>query len=141
MPVIRCNKKFDVDHKVTIFIGENGGGKSTLLEALAVGYGLNAEGGNKNYMFSTKDTHSKLSDYIRISRGYMGPTESFFFRAESYYNVKTYMEDLGIRYGKKAMHDYSHGESFLVLLKERLHGNGLYIFDEPEVALSPQSVR
>ncbi len=139
LPVIRCNEKFDVDHKVTIFIGENGSGKSTLLEALAVGYGLNAEGGNKNYMFSTKDTHSKLSDYIRISRGYMGPTESFFFRAESYYNVKTYMEDIGIRYGKKAMHDYSQGESFLVLLKERLHGNGLYIFDEPEVALSPQS--
>ncbi len=139
LPIIKYNKKFNLDHKVTIFVGENGSGKSTLLEALAVGCGLNPEGGNKNYMFSTKDTHSELSDYIRISRGYRRPKESFFFRAESYYNVKTYMEELEIGCGKKAMHDYSHGESFLVLLKGRLRGNGLYIFDEPEVALSPQS--
>ncbi len=139
LPVIRSNTTISFDQQVTFIIGENGSGKSTLIEAIAVCYGFNAEGGNKNYTFSTRDTHSALSECIRLSKGIKHPTEGFFFRAESFYTTKTYLDEIGVSYGEKSMHDYSHGESFLLLMREKLLGNGLYIFDEPEAALSPQS--
>ena len=96
LPVIRFlskNKQLSFSSKVTFFVGENGTGKSTLLEAIAVAYGFNAEGGTRNFNFSTNQTHSELFNHIRIAkRGY--PEDGFFLRAESLYNVATNIDDL-----------------------------------------------
>lgn len=80
-------KKLDFNKAITFLVGENGSGKSTLLEALAVAHGFNPEGGTKNYVFSTYDTHSELCDAIRISQGYRKEKWGYFLRAESFYNV------------------------------------------------------
>lgn len=130
---------------VTFFVGENGTGKSTLLEAIAVAYGFNAEGGSRNFSFSTKSTHSGLCNHLTLSRGAV-PRDGFFLRAESFYNAASYLDELdegplGERllplYGGVSLHDQSHGESFLALVRNRFRGRGLYILDEPEAALSP----
>ena len=124
---------------VTFFIGENGTGKSTLLEAIAVAFGFNPEGGSRDFFFSTRDTHSELSDHIRIIRR-SSPKDGFFLRAESFYNTASYLEENStmIRYGGLSFHKQSHGESFLALVENRFEGNGIYLLDEPEAALSPQ---
>ena len=82
-------KKLDFNKAIIFFVGENDSGKSTLLEALAVAHGFNPEGGTKNYVFSTQDTHSELCDAIRISKGYRKEKWGYFLRAESFYNVAT----------------------------------------------------
>jgi len=132
---------------VTFIIGENGSGKSTLLEAIAVAWGFNPEGGTLNFRFETRSSHSTLHEYIRLSRGIGKPRDGFFLRAESFFNVATEIEKLDrepsftppvIRsYGGRSLHEQSHGESFLALIMNRFSGNGLYILDEPEAALSP----
>ena len=86
-------EKLDFKKPVTFFVGENGSGKSTLLEAIAVAHGFNPEGGTKNYVFSTHDTHSELCDAIRISKGYRKEKWGYFLRAESFYNVATQEEE------------------------------------------------
>ena len=124
---------------VTFFAGENGSGKSTLLEAIAIAYGFNPEGGTKNYVFSTHDTHSELCGAIRLSKGYQREKWGYFLRAESFYNVATKEEEYAdIAHPSARYHQRSHGESFLALAQNNLHANGLYIMDEPEAALSPQ---
>lgn len=130
----------DFKKKITFFVGENGSGKSTLLEAIAVNYGFNPEGGSINYNFSTKSTHSSLADFLILSKG-IRAKDGFFLRAESFYNVASYVDDIGVDldgYGGKSLHEQSHGESFLTLINNRFRGNGLYLLDEPEAALSPQ---
>ena len=132
---------------VTFIIGENGSGKSTLLEAIAVLYGFNPEGGSKNFNFTTKDTHSDLFEAIRLIKGFRAPKDSFFLRAESFYNVASNVDELEKEsdfdgslfdsYGGKSLHAQSHGESFIALALNRFRGKGLYILDEPEAALSP----
>lgn len=134
---------------VTFFVGENGSGKSTLLEAVAVASGFNPEGGTKNFSFGTYDSHSELSEYITLSRGAY-PKDGFFLRAESFYNAASYIEEsdrlpaasppIIEAYGGKSLHEQSHGESFLAVIKNRFGGNGLYILDEPEAALSPTGI-
>ena len=132
-------KKLDFNKPVTFFVGENGSGKSTLLEALAVAHGFNPEGGTKNYVFSTHDTHSELCDAIRISKGYRKEKWGYFLRAESFYNVATQEEEYAdFKHPSAKYHEKSHGESFLALAQNNLRPNGLYLFDEPEAALSPQ---
>lgn len=123
---------------VTYFIGENGSGKSTILEALAVASGFNAEGGTANFNFASRRSESDLHRYLRIART-RRPRTGFFLRAESFYNVATEIERLGIEhaYGDRPLHEQSHGESFLALVNNRFGPNGLYILDEPEAALSP----
>ena len=130
---------------VTFFIGENGSGKSTLLEAIAVADGFNAEGGTRNFNFESRPSHSDLFQWIRLGRSARGRRRSdgFFLRAESFYNVATEIEKLGLvsrasPYGDTSYHAQSHGESFIDLMTNRLRGDGLYLFDEPEAALSPQ---
>ena len=127
-------------HKpVTFFVGENGSGKSTLLEALAVAMGFNAEGGTKNYRFSTYDSHSELCDAIRIAKGTRTAGWGYFLRAESFYNVATKeMEYANTTHPSMRFHEKSHGESFLELAQTQLRPNGIYLLDEPEAALSPQ---
>lgn len=133
---------------VTFFIGENGSGKSTLLEGIAVASGFNAEGGSKNFTFSSRDTHSKLHEYLRIVRGIPFAKDGFFLRAESFYNVASNVDEmeedggpgsssLYDSYGGVSLHAQSHGESFIALVQNRFWGNGVYILDEPEAALSP----
>lgn len=132
---------------VTFLVGENGTGKSTLLEAMAVAYGFNAEGGSRHFAFSTCATHSGLHERIRLGKGVRRPTDGFFLRAESFYNVASRIDELDrepasappiIRsYGGRSLHAQSHGESFLSLVIHRFGGNGLYLLDEPEAALSP----
>lgn len=125
---------------VTFLIGENGSGKSTLLEAIAVSCGFNAEGGTQNFRFGTRTSHSPLHEYIRVSKGALRPRDGFFLRAESFYNVATEIERVGVidSYGGKSLHEQSHGESFIALMMNRFGGHGIYLLDEPEAALSPQ---
>lgn len=135
-------KSLSFKKPITFFTGENGTGKSTLLEAIAVNWGFNAEGGSKNFNFSTNNnTYSELYKYLRISRGASQATDGFFLRAESFFNLATYTEKIGLdfsEYGDKPIHQQSHGESFMNLVNHRFRGNGLYLLDEPESALSIQ---
>ena len=135
----------DFRRSVTFLVGENGSGKSTLLEALAVCAGFNGEGGSRNVRFSTEDTVSPLWESLTlIRRAY--PKDGYFLRAESFYNVATYLDQLDRTpycggalnsYGGVSLHKQSHGESFLALMAHRFGGQGLYLLDEPEAALSP----
>ncbi|MBE5946040.1 MAG: ABC transporter ATP-binding protein [Lachnospiraceae bacterium] len=137
IPTIKDLQALELSNSVTFFVGENGSGKSTLLEAIAVAWGFNPEGGTKNYNFSTYDSHSDLHDAIRLVKGYKKAGWGYFLRAESFYNVAT-MEEEYEEYLSDRYHEKSHGESFLAMLQKQMKPNGLYIFDEPEAALSPQ---
>lgn len=143
--VIKNLNEIEFSKPVTFLVGDNGIGKSTLIEALAVQLGLNPEGGTQNFNFNTKNTHSILSDYIRVLT-FNRPKTKFFLRAESFYNVATEIirvsEEGGQRpiydsYGGN-LHECSHGEAFIKLVQNRFSEKGLYILDEPEAALSPQ---
>jgi predicted ATPase len=152
LPVVKHLAEYGIGfhRQVTFFVGENGSGKSTLIEALAVSQGFNPEGGTRNFNFHTADTHSELCDYLRVARGVVRPKDGFFLRAESYYNVASNIEELDREgglgnpiiwsYGGVSLHKQSHGESFLALVEHRFGGNGLYILDEPEAALSPTGI-
>ena len=143
---IKCLESFKelkIDNSVTLFYGENGVGKSTLIEAIAISLGLNPEGGSNNMQFSNYDDYSELYKHLTISK-FGVPKTKFFLRAESFYNVATDISNndgptgkLSWQYGGD-LHECSHGESFLKLVENRFWDNGLYILDEPEAALSPQ---
>lgn len=146
VPAFQQLERLEFHPAVTFFIGENGTGKSTLLEALAVQAGFSAEGGWKRRATEDVSPSSGLDRAVRLARGDY-PSDGWFLRAESFYNVATELEQLDkeafcshgfVAYGGKELHAQSHGEAFLSLLNHRLTGNGLYFFDEPEAALSPQ---
>lgn len=138
VPAIRHLTELKFDAPVTFFVGENGSGKSTLLEGIAVAFGLNPEGGTKYERFTTHSTHSELFQSLILTKSRDAPTDSYFLRAESFYNVASALSPGDVdRYGGRGLHAQSHGESFLALVLHRLRGNGLYLFDEPEAALSP----
>lgn len=133
--------------QVTFIVGENGSGKSTILESIAVAYGFNPEGGTKNFNFSSRATHSDLNKFVKLIKGLRRPEDGFFLRAESFYNLATNIdqldEEVSFRpplinyYGGRSLHEQSHGESFFAVFQNKFRGNGLYILDEPEAALSP----
>ena len=143
--VVKSFNELNLDTPVTFFVGENGVGKSTFIEAIAVALGMPAEGGTENFRYETKNTTSVLSDYLRLGM-YNKPKMKFFLRAESFYNFSSEVQRLveedgfGTLYGSYGgnLHECSHGESFIKLVQNRFTGNGLYILDEPEAALSPQ---
>lgn len=146
LPAFRQLNSLNLHPKVTYLTGENGMGKSTLIEAIAVASGFNAEGGSINFNFSTRASHSELHEYIRIARGPGKFRTGFFLRSESFFNLATEIEKLDAEgggrplidsYGGRSLHEQSHGESFWALFMNRFSGNGLYILDEPEAALSP----
>ena len=147
LPVIQNFQEFSFHPNVTYIIGENGMGKSTLLEGIAIALGFNPEGGTLNFNFSNYDSHSNLDQYLRLAKGVNKAKDSFFFRAETFYNLATNIEDLDNEplggskiidsFGGKSLHQQSHGESFFAAFIERFGGNGMYILDEPEAALSP----
>lgn len=151
LPALRWDEPLTFSRPITFLVGENGTGKSTLLEGIAVAWGLNPEGGGANYRFSTYDSHSELHAALRLVRGPRRPRHSYFLRAESFYNVASQAEAYRVsglgedseasfyaRYGGKALHHQSHGESFLHLAEGEFRPQGLYLLDEPEAALSPQ---
>ena len=107
---------------------------------------FNAQGGAKRGATETLASDSGLEHALTLER-YGYPREGWFLRAESFYNIATELEELDkepfcahgfAAYGGKSLHAQSHGEAFLALLTNRLQGGGLYLFDEPEAALSPQ---
>jgi predicted ATPase len=141
IPAIKHLATLELHPRVTFFVGENGTGKSTLLEAIAVAEGFNAEGGSRHAMFTTQATHDEsLPRKLWLGKNKIPRSDSFFLRAESFYNLSTYIQQIGYShaYGDRPLHEQSHGEAFLSLMIHRLSGNGLYLFDEPEAALSPQ---
>jgi predicted ATPase len=139
--------EIDFSHPLVVLVGENGSGKSTLLEAIGIAQGCSAEGGSRNFRYSTADSHSALHDFLRVGRDYRRITDVYFYRAETHYNLGAQMRRLDdepsfdppIRtyYGGTVLHELSHGQSVIALLRHRFKGGGLYIMDEPEAALSP----
>jgi predicted ATPase len=150
IPAIRSLAELNLRSRVCLFAGENGTGKSTLLEAIAAHYGFGREGGNRNFgNDSTESNHSidalvralRLSFDRRTGAGY-------FLRAESWFNTVSYMDKLdeepsfaspiSAYYRGRSLHTRSHGETFFTLLDLKFRRNGLFLLDEPEAALSPQ---
>lgn len=139
IPAVGALESIQFHPDVTFFVGENGSGKSTILEAIAVALGFGPEGGTKNVRFQTTEAVSSLHSVLRLARSHKKPADGYFLRAESFFNVATYMDEIGYLggYGNKSLHSLSHGEAFLSLLIQKFRGNGLYLLDEPEAALSP----
>lgn len=147
LPAVRQIEDIVMHERVTFFVGENGSGKSTVLEAIALLMGCNAEGGSENFNFTTATAHADLHNRLRPLRTVRRPKTKFFLRAESYFNVATQIETLDAEpaggppiiasYGGVSLHQQSHGESFMALLMNRFGDEGLYFLDEPEAALSP----
>lgn len=149
LPAFQNLKEIDLISPVTFFVGDNGSGKSTLLEAIAMRCGFNPEGGNRNHQFASAHSESKLTESLKLSWS-QKPRHGFFFRAESFYQFATYLEELAQQdyvsevevfraYGGSSLHHKSHGEAFLALFTHRLAARqpSIYLFDEPEAALSP----
>jgi predicted ATPase len=146
LPSLKMLDELNLHPNVTFLIGENGMGKSTLLEAIAVAIGFNPEGGSFNFNFSTFDSHSPLTDYIKIIKGIEKPKDGFFLRAESFYNLASNIQALDSvpggpqvidSFGGVSLHEQSHGEAFFATFINRFRGNSIYLLDEPEAALSP----
>lgn len=142
LPAFVNLERLKLHPQVTFFIGENGSGKSTLLEAIAQLLDINPEGGNKNTYYSDIDTKSEMFKLMRLTRSSRRPRDHYFLRAESFYKIASYidspeMSDVLWTYGGKRIHDQSHGEGFMATLTNKLRGAGIYLFDEPEAALSP----
>jgi predicted ATPase len=139
LPAVRNLGEITLRAPVTFLVGENGSGKSTLLEAIASSWGFNPEGGSRNFLFATRPSESGLHESLQLVRGHRRPGDGFFLRAESFYNVATEVDRLGMQsaYGGLSLHEQSHGESFLALFMDRFYGGGFYLLDEPEAALSP----
>jgi predicted ATPase len=142
VPAIQSLRSLDFTARIAFFVGENGTGKSTLLEAMAGQFGFGHEGGNRNFQSRTEDLHLDTDPLARALRlSFDNRTgEGFFFRAESLFNVATKIDELGVEdgYGGRSLHAQSHGESFLTILDHKFRRSGLFLLDEPEAALSPQ---
>ena len=142
IPVIKNTHSIEFNSPVTFFVGENGTGKSTLIEAIAVAAGFNEEGGSRNFQFETVrkvDVDDDTPNLIRLTRSHRRNSDGYFLRAESFFNVASEIDRLGVTrgYGGASLHAQSHGEAFMSLMLNRFLGDGLYILDEPEAALSP----
>ena len=144
IPTIKNFTELELTSSVTFLVGENGTGKSTLLEGIADNCEFNIAGGSRNNLYEVDAAESALGEYIRLS--WMPKvTNGFFLRAESFYQFASHIDELererpGIldSYGGKSLHEQSHGESFLSLFLNRFNGRAIYLLDEPEAALSPQ---
>jgi len=143
LPFLNNDFELGFDRAITVIVGENGAGKSTLLEGIAALAGYDEAGGGKGYRpvdhsTAIEATGGRLSTALRAS-WLPKVTNGWFFRAESFFSVARYL-DQAAREGGGASPDFlshSHGEGFLRLFEERCQRQGLFIFDEPESALSP----
>jgi predicted ATPase len=142
VPAIRNLHLLELSTRIVFFVGENGTGKSTLLEAIAAHYGFGREGGNRNFRNDSTESNSSIDPLMRALRLSFDKRtgKGFFLRAESFFNSATYVDEIGAvqSYGGRSLHAQSHGESFFTLLDVRFRQNGLFLLDEPEAALSPQ---
>lgn len=143
IPAVQHLDKINFHANVTFFVGENGSGKSTVLEAIAKAFGLGTEGGNRNIDFKTTNKiDTGLEQHLRLIKSFKRAKDAYFLRAESFYNIATYMDNLDdpaylTGFGGGSLHTRSHGEAFMAMLLHKFKGNGLYLLDEPEAALSP----
>src|SRR5438270_1849752 len=150
VPVINHLQELKIYSRVCLFAGENGTGKSTLLEAIAVHYGFGREGGNRNFSNDSTESNHSIDDLVRALRLSFDKRTGagFFLRAESFFNVASHIDNLdkepapappiSTYYGSRSLHTRSHGETFFTLLELKFRRNGLFLLDEPEAALSPQ---
>lgn len=132
---------------VTFLVGENGSGKSTVLEGLADKWGFSMQSGNRVSYPGLRSYETALAPHLLLTRKVgLRPMDGFFLRAESFFNFATELDDLEddpwtangyFSYGGKSLHEVSHGEAFLATFLNRLDGHGLFLLDEPEAALSP----
>jgi predicted ATPase len=136
LPVFKEFQELQFHEGVTFFVGENGSGKSTMIEAMAILADLPAEGGTREHTYSTHDSHSNFWDSLLLAKGPRAK-EAMFLRAESFYNLATYVTNAGPGPRIGLVHSRSHGEGFLDAMLA-LRPPGLYFFDEPESALSFQ---
>ncbi len=120
---------------LTVLVGENGSGKSTLVEAVALAFGMSAEGGSTGARHQTRESESSLHKDLRLVRGATASRWGFFLRAETMHGFYTYLEQNPGAHDP-AFHELSHGESFLAILSSRVDEDGFYVLDEPESALS-----
>ncbi|MCC2647129.1 MAG: hypothetical protein K0R02_1194 [Rickettsiaceae bacterium] len=136
--------KFILEFKapVTFFVGENGSGKSTIMESIAWNCGFNIGGGSKDHFYQSSQIENfsaieALNQKMRFS-WLPKMSSGFFVRAESFYNYINYANEVpdGGAY-EKDLHYKSHGEAFLNMFEYRLQKQGIFLFDEPEAALSP----
>jgi predicted ATPase len=139
LPFLRDDFELSFDRPITIIVGENGTGKSTLLEGIAVLAGYDEAGGGKGYRpvdhsQAMEVMGGELSDALRAS-WLPKITKGWFFRAESFFSVARYLDEVGSPSADFLSH--SHGEGFLRFFEERCQKQGIFIFDEPEAALSP----
>lgn len=141
VPAIQSLNELEIKSRVCFFVGENGSGKSTLLEAIAAHYGFGHEGGSRSFRRITTNSVLSIEPLVKALRiAFTTRTgRGFYLRAESFFNVATSVDEIGAwdAYGGKSLHEQSHGESFIALLKHRFTRNGFYVLDEPEAALSP----
>ncbi|WP_232697481.1 AAA family ATPase [Brevibacillus daliensis] len=139
IPVVKNLDSISFRTNVTFFVGENGSGKSTILEAIAYQCGFNTAGGGKNNFYEVDSSHSALGENIRLS--WMPKiTNGFFLRAETFYHFASHLDTLpgSLKYyGGRSLHQQSHGEAFLSLFNHRFGKKAIYLLDEPEAALSP----
>ncbi|MEJ0054020.1 MAG: AAA family ATPase [bacterium] len=155
LPILENTEEIFFPSQVTFFVGENGTGKSTILEAIAVIAGFGPEGGSRNIHFSSSeerfhDDARKLAARMRPSwRKKPADGNGYFFRAESFFSLANHIDTIAREggqgpgaayapYGGKSLHEQSHGESFLSFFINRIRSGGFFVFDEPEAALSPQ---
>lgn len=137
-------ESLELTSPVAILVGENGTGKTTLLEALALACGFQAEGGSRHFNARQTRSGSNLADHLILGRSPARPRDGFYLKAENFYQTISYVDELEredstdyAAYGGKSLHERSHGEGFLELIQNRFVGHGLYLLDEPEAALSP----
>jgi len=139
LPFLRHEFELEFDRTITIIVGENGAGKSTLLEGIAVLAGYDEAGGGKGYMpVDHSEAIEKMGgDLSKALRASWLPkiTNGWFFRAESFFSVARYLD--AVRSPAADFLSYSHGEGFMRFFEERCQRQGIFIFDEPESALSP----
>jgi predicted ATPase len=120
----------------TVLVGENGAGKSTVVEAIAMAFGLAAEGGSTNARHATRATASALHEDLRLVRGAGATRWGYFLRAETMHGHFTYMDQVAGEFDPQ-FHELSHGESFLAMLNtRRFASDGFFVMDEPEAGLS-----
>ena len=142
VPTIASLPEISIHSRIAFFAGENGTGKSTLLEAIAAHYGFGSEGGNRNFSSNTTECNRSTDPLARALRISFDKRTGagFFLRAESFFNTASAIDNLGVQdgYGGHSLHAQSHGESFFSLLLHKFTRSGLFLLDEPEAALSPQ---
>jgi len=150
IPSLSKSLQLDLKNNVTFFVGENGSGKSTILEGIAELCGFGLRGGNRNHNMGAvhrfEGYESALAPHLKLSWSPRRISEGFFMRAESFFNFASYIDELAVEdsdifnaYGGRSLHEQSHGESFLSLFNNKFE-SGIYILDEPEAALSPARI-